>query len=66
MVSPLVPRLRPAPIDVRKSTQSWATAFVRNHKDGRFEAEPGLGIPELLRDLGYVVTPIDAEVYELK
>jgi hypothetical protein len=59
-----MPRLRPHPIESRKAKQAWAAAFIRN-THGRFECEPGLGVPELLQTLGYVVRPVAVEVYEV-
>jgi hypothetical protein len=61
----LMPRLRPHPVESRKAAQAWAAAFIRNHKDGRFECEPGLGVAELLQRLGYTVRPVNVEVYEI-
>ena len=61
-----MPRIRPPPFAARKAAAAWAAAFVRNC-NGRFECEQeGLKVPELLRNLGYVVRPVDVETYEVE
>jgi hypothetical protein len=68
-----MPRLRPHPVETKKSVSSWATAFLRNHGSTgtiRFECEPGVGLPELLSGLGFSLRKISvadaAEVYEIE
>jgi hypothetical protein len=52
-----LPRLRPTRDEV-KQTRAWASAFIRHHGGGsthtvRFECLPGVGVPEVLRGVGY-------------